>query len=719
MARKETSASTPTPPAASKAPTLPTLSSGTQADNTKDIVSGLKSEISTLQEQLVKETGLRKGLQNILSSMKKSNSNLQKRNDLVKKQAYKNSIKDRQMQPTFKETLDRSSSPEQSASDLGSGKMLAVIAGMLFLGGKFIMSNIMGPKTEQTIKKKIVESKTFSSTSKVVSGKYNMEELVISMMGGAADDMPTSIASQKITKRRQQIKDAANRAKEMRENAAIEAAVLGSDMMVGTAQDMPSKRRLAFWRQQDIKRDAKRRIEQRKMQPVPGAPPVNLNLGAARGAEGMVFAPDDFDRDRPWLNEEPYIRGLPWVQQDRWRKNASKIKFLKRGDKSTDSNIRRKIITRAETKRLYQKFGAIVPPGSIELTSSSGHRPTNDFDFNDNRYELVSSSRTKKWYLVSNDFDFRGLNMRIGSYDYPNNPREMYLSGDPDLYKLIYGRPVDRKKYPLPKEIITNPTSKPDKPAWKKFMKKMSSNSSIGGGIKLAAYNSPMTSKPDFNRIKEILGEKESSGDYEAINSLSYIGKYQFGYKALIDVGEVKSSATSNNDIINDPSVWNTPGGFIAFLKDPQRQERAMDKFLEINYTRLSASIPGFKNLTIEQKAGLLGAAHLAGAGGAAKWYKTGKEPSDKFGTKPSDYYKSIIKEYNSILAQNGITSKTFALANAVASSTSDGYGKVTAAFRQGDRVLNDVGAGVVYNYNPVVVNEHKKDWSKDSVFTV
>ena len=162
MARKETSASTPTPPAASKAPTLPTLSSGTQADNTKDIVSGLKSEISTLQEQLVKETGLRKGLQNILSSMKKSNSNLQKRNDLSKKQAYKNSIKDRQMQPTFKETLDRSSSPEQSASDLGSGKMLAVIAGMLFLGGKFIMSSIMGPKTEQTIKKKIVESKVVS-----------------------------------------------------------------------------------------------------------------------------------------------------------------------------------------------------------------------------------------------------------------------------------------------------------------------------------------------------------------------------------------------------------------------------------------------------------------------------------------------------------------------------------------------------------------------------
>jgi len=169
MARKETSASTPTPPAASKASTLPTVSSGTQADNTKDIVSGLKSEIGTLQEQLVKDTGLKIGLQNILSSMKKSNINLQKRTDLSKKVAYRNSIKDRQIQPTVKESLDRSSSPEQSASDLGSGKMLAIIAGMLFLGGKFIMSNIMGPKTEQAIKKKIATAtakKIATSTAK-------------------------------------------------------------------------------------------------------------------------------------------------------------------------------------------------------------------------------------------------------------------------------------------------------------------------------------------------------------------------------------------------------------------------------------------------------------------------------------------------------------------------------------------------------------------------
>jgi hypothetical protein len=232
-----------------------------------------------------------------------------------------------------------------------------------------------------------------------------------------------------------------------------------------------------------------------------------------------------------------------------------------------------------------------------------------------------------------------------------------------------------------------------------------------------------MTSKPDFNRIKEIIGMKESSGDYEAINSLSYIGKYQFGYLALRDIGEVKSSASSNDEVINDPSVWNKPGGFIAFLKDPQRQEKAMDKLLEINYGRLSASIPSFKNLTIEQKAGLLGAAHLAGATGTRNWYLGGEleftAAGDAFGTGPADYYRAIIKDYRSTLVQNRITSKTVALASAAASSRSDGYGKVTAGFRQGDRVLNDVGAGVVYNYNPVVVNEHKKNWSKNSVFTV
>jgi hypothetical protein len=51
-----------------------------------------------------------------------------------------------------------------------------------------------------------------------------------------------------------------------------------------------------------------------------------------------------------------------------------------------------------------------------------------------------------------------------------------------------------------------------------------------------------MASYRDF---LDALGERESGGDYGVVNSYGYLGKYQFGELALIDVGYYTADGTA------------------------------------------------------------------------------------------------------------------------------------------------------------------------------
>ena len=91
----------------------------------------------------------------------------------------------------------------------------------------------------------------------------------------------------------------------------------------------------------------------------------------------------------------------------------------------------------------------------------------------------------------------------------------------------------------------------------------------------------------NFNKVKKWLGHKESTNNYQEENSSGFIGKYQFGYSALIDIGFVKKSAR-NNDDLNDNKHWNIVGGKQGFLNNPTLQEQAMDMWLEKLYGYLN-----------------------------------------------------------------------------------------------------------------------------------
>jgi hypothetical protein len=126
-----------------------------------------------------------------------------------------------------------------------------------------------------------------------------------------------------------------------------------------------------------------------------------------------------------------------------------------------------------------------------------------------------------------------------------------------------------------------------------------------------------------FEEWKEALAFKESRGDYEVVNRLGYMGKYQFGKATLRDLG------------INDS---------IPFLEDAQLQEAIFLKYVKHNYRELAPYIKKYSGRKIGgvvvTESGILAAAHLSGAGGVKKFLSTNGDEGkkDAFGTTIRSY---------------------------------------------------------------------------------
>ncbi|MEA1786321.1 hypothetical protein U1E44_09485 [Arenibacter sp. GZD96] len=127
--------------------------------------------------------------------------------------------------------------------------------------------------------------------------------------------------------------------------------------------------------------------------------------------------------------------------------------------------------------------------------------------------------------------------------------------------------------------------------------------------------------------FKEALAFKESKGNYFTINTLGYLGKYQFGIGTLELMG-----------------VYNAT----RFLNDPVLQEKAFQTNVARNKWILRKDIPRFvgkkmKGIEITES-GILAAAHLAGPGNVKKFLRSGGEldASDDFGSSVAYYMKKF-----------------------------------------------------------------------------
>ena len=143
----------------------------------------------------------------------------------------------------------------------------------------------------------------------------------------------------------------------------------------------------------------------------------------------------------------------------------------------------------------------------------------------------------------------------------------------------------------------------------------------------------------DYGAYQRAIGRRESGGHIGAVNSLGYVGKYQFGATALEDLGLVKPGVgKKGNAALNDPDNWTTKGGLQAFLADEPAQDDAFKRYTARHYRQLMEAGVITARSTPSEIAGYLAAAHLQGVGGAIA-LKNGASRRDAYGTTSQSYY--------------------------------------------------------------------------------
>ncbi len=136
--------------------------------------------------------------------------------------------------------------------------------------------------------------------------------------------------------------------------------------------------------------------------------------------------------------------------------------------------------------------------------------------------------------------------------------------------------------------------------------------------------NIPFTGR-FFIGFKEALAFKESQGKYSKVNTLGYLGKYQFGTQTLKSIG------------IHDS---------LSFLNNPKLQEKAFIALLAKNKYELRNEILKYSGRVISgvriTESGILAAAHLGGVGSVKKFLKSNgqRQVKDNYGTSVKSYMK-------------------------------------------------------------------------------
>ena len=136
----------------------------------------------------------------------------------------------------------------------------------------------------------------------------------------------------------------------------------------------------------------------------------------------------------------------------------------------------------------------------------------------------------------------------------------------------------------------------------------------------------PFTGKY-FIGFKEAVAHKESQGKYHKINTLGYMGKYQFGMETLKSIG-IKDS--------------------LRFMNSHKLQEKAFVALLSKNKYELQEYIINFEGKVVDgvkiTESGILAAAHLGGTGSVKRFLNSNgkRKCKDEYGTPVKTYMRDF-----------------------------------------------------------------------------
>jgi Ca2+-binding RTX toxin-like protein len=192
---------------------------------------------------------------------------------------------------------------------------------------------------------------------------------------------------------------------------------------------------------------------------------------------------------------------------------------------------------------------------------------------------------------------------------------------------------------------------------------------------------------PSYSSFLNALGERESGGNYAAVNQFGYLGKYQFGELALRDLGYYTADGTSKNDW--KPGFWTGKSGIDSkqeFLASHSVQETAIRDYMKLQWQYVKGAW-AYEGQTLDgvkiTVSGMLAGAHLVGAGNLKNYLLSGGDnaPADGNGVGVESY----VKQFAGYMTP-------YAVDHAVAETLSGGAGKDTLNGRGGDDVLSGRG---------------------------
>ncbi len=150
-------------------------------------------------------------------------------------------------------------------------------------------------------------------------------------------------------------------------------------------------------------------------------------------------------------------------------------------------------------------------------------------------------------------------------------------------------------------------------------------------------FDVPFTGKT-FVGFQQRLAVRESQGKYHKVNTLGYLGKYQFGSETLESLG------------VNDEQ---------HFLESRKLQEKAFMAYLARNKWELRKEIAKYtgrviRGITITES-GILAAAHLGGPGAVKKFLRSNgqRKFKDGYGTSITEYLREFAGYDTSFIEAN------------------------------------------------------------------